>query len=320
MNRDTVLYPPIEPYKKGMLEAGEGHLIYWETCGNPQGKPALVLHGGPGSGCSESMRRFFNPEKYKVILFDQRNCGRSKPHASNVNVELSTNTTPDLLRDIELLRETLGIERWLLYGGSWGSTLALAYAEKNPQRVSEIVLTGVTTTRKTEIDWLYRDVAPLFPEQWQHFQDGVAEDKRDGDLVEAYYPLLLDPNPAVHREAARRWCDWEIALFSVDPDAKPDARRLEPAFQLAFARIVTHYFRHRAWLEEGQLLREAGTLAGIPGVMVHGRLDLGAPLMTAWELNKAWPKSELVLISRAGHSSGDPGMTEAIVAALDRFA
>ena len=315
-----MLYPAIEPYSSGMLDVGEGNLIYWEACGNPQGKPAVVFHGGPGSGCSEGMRRLFNPDQYQVILFDQRNCGRSTPHAGNLRVDLSSNTTHHLLRDIEQLRRHLSLEKWLVFGGSWGATLALAYAEKHPERVTEIVLTAVTTTRRSEIDWLYRDVAPLFPREWQRFRAGVPQDRRDGNLIEAYHALLQDPDPAVHMPAAQSWCAWENSLLSVDPGAMPDPRRLTPAFQLAFARIVTHYFLQNAWLEEGILLRKAGALAGIPGIMVHGRLDLGAPLVTAWELHQAWPGSELVLIGGAGHSSADPGMTGAIIAALDRFA
>ncbi|MCL4861665.1 MAG: prolyl aminopeptidase [Caldilineaceae bacterium] len=314
------LYPEIEPYDQGMLAVGDGNLIYWETCGNPHGKPALVLHGGPGSGCSTGMRRYFDPRAYRVILFDQRGCGRSTPHASDPRTDLAANTTKHLLADIERLREHLGIDRWLVFGGSWGSTLGLAYAEQNPQRVSEIILVGVTTTRRAEIDWLYRGVAPLFPAQWARFRAGAPAGERDGDLVTAYYRLLHDPNAAVREQAARDWCTWESALESIDPDAKPDPRRLQPTFQMTFARIVTHYFYHNAWLEDGVLLREAGALVGIPGVMVQGRLDLAAPLVTAWELAQAWPDGELVLVNSGGHSPRDPGMSEAIIAATDRFA
>jgi proline iminopeptidase len=316
----SVLYPPIEPYAHGLLDVGDDNLIYWEACGNPRGKPAVVLHGGPGSGCSEDMRRYFDPGAYRIALFDQRNCGRSKPHASEWHTNLSSNTTEHLLADMERLRQHLGIDRWLLFGGSWGCTLGLAYAERYPHRVSEIVLGGVTMTRRSEIDWLYRGVAPLFPEQWARFRAGIPPEERDGDLVEAYHRLLQNPDPAVHLKAAKDWCDWEASLLSVDPKAKPDPRRLEPAFQLAFARIVTHYFRHNAWLEDGILLREASALAGIPGVTVHGRLDLGAPLVAAWELAQAWPGSELVIVDNAGHAINEPGIGEALIAATDRFA
>ncbi|MEZ4712700.1 MAG: prolyl aminopeptidase [Caldilineaceae bacterium] len=316
----SLLYPEIEPYDHGMLDVGDDHRIYWECCGNPHGKPAVVLHGGPGSGCSPRMRRYFDPAAYRIVLFDQRNCGRSAPHASDPTVDLSTNTTAHLLTDIEQLRQHLGVERWLVYGGSWGSTLALAYAESYPPRVSEIILVGVTMTRRSEIEWLYRGMAPLFPAQWARFRAGAPAAARDGDLLAAYYHLLRDPDPAVRRQAAADFHDWEFAAMSVDPNAQPSADWLDPVQQMARARIVTHYFYHNAWLEEGVLLRNAHKLAGIPGVMVQGRLDLGGPLVTAWELDNAWPAGELVLINNAGHSPSDPGMTEAVVAATDRFA
>lgn len=316
----TPLYPPIEPYNQGMLAVGDDNFIYWECCGNPQGQPAVLLHGGPGSGCTVGMRRFFNPAAYRIILFDQRGCGRSLPHAGDPATTLTANTTARLMADIERLRTHLGIDRWLVYGGSWGSTLALAYAECHPQQVAAIILAGVTMTRRSEIDWLYRGVAPLFPAEWARFRAGVPADQREGDLVAAYYQLLNNPDPAVQAQAAQAWHAWEAAQLSVDPQAKPPATWADPRFRLARARIVTHYFHHNAWLEEGILLRNAGRLAGIPGVLVHGRLDLGAPLVTAWELAQAWPDSELVLVSGAGHSTGDPGMPEAIIAATDRFA
>jgi proline iminopeptidase len=316
----TRLYSEIEPYDHGTLEVGDANLVYWEVCGNPDGKPALVLHGGPGSGASPEFRRYFDPSAYRVVLFDQRGCGRSTPHASDPGADLSVNTTDHLLADMELLRRHLDVDRWLVLGFSWGSTLGLAYAERHPRRVSELVLVGVTTTRRWEIDWLYRGVAPLFPEQWARFRAGVPADERDGDLVEAYHRLLEHPDPSVRAGAAKDWSGWDWALTSVDPEARPGARWAQPDFQLARARIVTHYFSHDAWLEDGILLREAGALAGIPGVMVQGRLDLGAPLLTAWELAQAWPDGELVIVGGAGHSFTDPGMSEAVLAATDRFA
>ena len=307
----TELYPEIEPFQQGLLDVGDGQLIHWEVCGNPAGKPVLVLHGGPGSGCTSGMRRYFDPAAYRIILFDQRNCGQSRPHASDILSDLSTNTTPHLLADMETLRQHLDIERWMLFGGSWGTTLALAYAEQFPARVTAMILHGVTMTRPAEIDWLYRGVAPMFPEQWARFQAGVPAAQRDGDLVEAYYRLLNDFDPAVRAKAAQDWHDWEAASLSVDPQAQPGARWLDPDFQMARARIVTHYFGHRAWLEDGSLLRNAGTLAGIPGLLIQGRLDLGAPLVTAWELSQAWPDSELILVygrgaclQRSGHERG----------------
>ena len=316
----TVLYPEIEPYDYGMLEVGDGNTIYWETCGNPSGKPVVVLHGGPGSGCTPSMRRFFDPATYCIVLFDQRGCGRSTPHASDLTTDLSVNTTWHLLADMELLRQHLGIHRWMLFGGSWGSTLALAYAEEYPQLVSAIVLWGVAMTRRTEINWLYRDVAPLFPEQWSRFIAGVPEEEREGDLVEAYFGLMHSTNPDVCAKAARDFHDWEWALFSAVANETLSGRWLDPSFQLARGRIITHYFRHSAWLNEGILLVQAHRLANIPGVMVHGRFDVGSPLKSAWELAQVWSDSELVIVENAGHSTSDSGMEAALIAATNRFA
>jgi proline iminopeptidase len=315
----TALYPEIEPDAHGMLSVSDGNQLYWETCSNPDGKPVLVVHGGPGSGCTPGMRRFFDPEVYRIILFDQRNCGRSLPHASEPNIDLSANTTHHLIADMEALREYLGIERWMLYGGSWGSTLILAYAEQYPQHVTEIIIPGVTMTRRSEIDWLYRDVAPMFPAEWARFRAGVPEGERDGDLVEAYARMLFHPDAEVRTKAARDWHDWEYAQMTIDPDSTPSTRWLDPVFQMARARIITHYFRHNAWLEDGMLLRGAPKLTGIPGILIHGRLDLGSPLVTAWELAQVWPDSELIIVKGAGHSTADPGMTEAIIDATDRF-
>lgn len=313
------MYSEIEPNAHGMLDVGDGNRIYWETCGNPKGKPVVVLHGGPGSGCNPGMRRYFDPDAYHIILFDQRGSGRSLPHAGDFQTDLSTNTTTHLLADMEQLRAFLGIERWMLWGGSWGCTLGIAYAEIFPQRVTEVILMGVTTTRRSEIRWLYHDIAPLFPEQWQRFRAGVPEAERS-DLVEAYWRLLQSADLTVRAKAARDWCEWEASMLSVLPDYKPSPRWYQPEFQMAFARIVTHYFRHGAWLEEGQLIRDAAKLNGIPGVMIHGRLDLDAPLTTAWELSQVWQNSELIVVPGAGHSSNDPGMTEAVLAATRRFA
>jgi proline iminopeptidase len=313
-------YPPIEPYDHGMLDTGDGDLIYWEVCGNPDGKPALVVHGGPGSGCSTGARRLFDPGRYRVVLFDQRGCGRSRPHAADPATDLSRNTTARLLLDMERLREHLGIGRWLLYGGSWGSTLILAYAEKHPDRVSEIVIPGVTTTRRSEIDWLYRGVARFFPEQWEQFRAGVPEADRDGDLVAAYARLMEDRDPEVRAKAASDWTAWEDAVISLETNGRPNAYSdRPPAGLLAFVRICSHYFAHGAWLEEGALLRDAGRLAGIPGVLIHGRLDLGSPLGTAWELARAWPDAELFVIDDSGHTGSD-STRDRIIDTLDRFA
>jgi proline iminopeptidase len=315
----TKLYPDIDPYDHGLLLVSDDNYIYWEACGNPEGKPVVVLHGGPGSGCSPGMRRYFDPQIYRIILFDQRGCGRSHPHASELDVDLSVNTTGHLVADLEALRQHLSLERWMLFGVSWGATLALAYAELYPDRVTEIILVGVTTTRKSEIDWLYHGVSPLLPEQWERFRAGAPADQHAGDLVEAYYHRLHDPDPAVRLEAARSFHAWEAALVSVDPESRPDPRWSQPDFLIARARIVTHYFRHRAWLKEGVLLQRAASLAGIPGILINGQLDLSSPLVTAWELAHAWPGSELVVVQGAGHSLQDPGMTEAIIAAIERL-
>ncbi len=316
----TTLYASIEPFEAGRLDVGDGHFVYWEVCGNPMGKPALVLHGGPGSGCTTGARRYFDPSRYRIVLFDQRGSGRSTPHASAPDADLSANTTDHLLADIERLRQHLGIERWLVFGGSWGSTLALAYAERHPSRVTEMILIGVATTTPAEIDWVTRGVRILIPDAWATFRDGVPPSERDGSLVEAYHRLLMSSDPATRETAARDWCDWEMALVAVNPDHKPHPRYESAEFRLGFARLVTHYWRHHAWLEDGALLRDLGCLAGIPSIMIHGRLDLGSPLMTAWTLARAWPESELVIVGGAGHDARDPGMSECVVAATDRFA
>ncbi|MER5324827.1 prolyl aminopeptidase [Streptosporangium roseum] len=316
----TASYPPIEPYDHGMLDTGDGNLVYWEVCGNPDGKPALVVHGGPGGGCKASHRRSFDPERYRIVLFDQRNCGRSTPHASDPAADMSLNTTEHLLTDMERLREHLGIDRWLLHGGSWGSTLILAYAERHPERVTEIVIPAVTTTRRSEIDWLYRGVGRFFPEEWERFRDGVPEADRDGDIVAAYARLMEHPDAEVREKAAIDWVTWEDVVVSMEPNGKPNPYSdRPPADLLAFVRICSHYFAHGAWLEEGVLLREAGRLAGIPGVLIHGRLDLSGPADTAWELARAWPGAELIIVDDSGHTGSDTMRTQ-VLGAIDRFA
>ncbi len=312
------LYAATEPYDRGMLAVGDGNEIYWELVGNPHGRPAVVLHGGPGSGAIPWWRRLFDPDAYRVVLFDQRGCGRSTPHASDALVSLAANTTGHLLADIERLRVSLGVDRWLVLGGSWGSTLALAYAEAHPDRVSEIVLFSVATTGRREVEWITRDVGRLFPEQWERFRDGVPAADRDGSLVEAYSRLLNDPDPAARERAARDWCSWEDVHVSLRPGQAPNPRYEDPAFRMCFARIVTHYWTHAGFLEDGALLRGAGRLAGTPGVLIHGRLDVSSPLDIAWQLTRAWPDSRLVVIDDAGHDAG-PGMTRALIAATDGF-
>jgi proline iminopeptidase len=309
-----------DPYDHGLLDVGDGNLVYWETRGNPNGKPGLVVHGGPGSGCEGSTGRSFDPDRYRIVLFDQRGCGRSVPHASDPATDMSVNTTEHLLADMELLREHLGIERWLLHGGSWGSTLILAYAERHPERVSEIVIPNVTTCRRSEIDWLYRGVGRFFPEEWERFRIGVPERERDGDLLAAYAQLMESPDDGVRAKAAADWLTWEDAVISKEPQGKPNAYSdRPPAAQLAFVRICAHYYSNGAWLEERALLRDAGRLAGIPGVLIHGRLDMGSPLQTAWELARAWPDARLVVIEDSGHTGSDT-MRRATRDAVARFA
>ena len=314
------MYPPIEPYDHGMLDVGDGNRVYWETCGNPDGKPAVVVHGGPGAGCSPGQRRSFDPARYRAVLFDQRGSGRSRPHASDPATDMAVNTTDHLIADMERLREHLDIERWLLYGGSWGSTLSLAYAERHPERVSEIVLVSVTTTRRSEVDWLYRGVGRFFPEAWERFRAGVPEAETDRDLVAAYARRMEDPDPEVRMRAARDWVTWEDAVISHEENGRPGAYSDRPPDELlAFVRICAHYFANGAWLEEGALIRDAGRLEAIPGVLIHGRLDLGGPVRTAWELARAWPGSDLHVIGDSGHT-GSAAMGARIGAALDAFA
>jgi proline iminopeptidase len=315
----SALYPEIDPHAHGMLDVSDGHRIYWEESGIPQGKPALILHGGPGSGLSRSAHRYFDAARYRIIGFDQRGSGRSTPHASSPGIDLATNTTAHLLADIEHLRQSLNVEKWLVLGGSWGSTLALAYAQRHPEQVTELILYSVATTSRREIEWITTGAGAFFPEAWQRFREGAAGMTGGESIVDAYHRLLMDAAPQIHAKAAHDWCDWEIAVVAVDPRQKPHPRYDDPAFRLGFSRLVTHYWRHRGWLEDGALLRNAGRLAQIPGILIHGRLDISGPLVTPWRLHQEWPRSKLVVIDNAGHDSRDPGMTEAIVAASDGF-
>jgi proline iminopeptidase len=316
----TDLYPDKKPFDHGVLEVDEGQFVYWETLGNPSGKPAVVLHGGPGSGCLPWHRRLFNPDAYRLVLFDQRNCGRSTPHASEPAADLANNTTANLVADIELLREHLDIERWLLWGGSWGSTLALAYAEANPDRVTEMILWGITTGRRSEFDWLFRGgVAAFFPEQWDRLRAALPASRQDGDIVEQYRQLLGDPNPTVHQRAAEAWCMWESTTADWPPTNQLAERFTDPAYALAFARIVTHYVSHNGWLEDGALLRGAQVLTDVPGVMVNGRFDFQAPIGNAWALKRVWPKAELIIVDDAGHSPTGKALTQELIRASERF-
>jgi len=316
----TSLGREIEPYAEGMLGVGGGNAIYWETCGNPRGKPALVLHGGPGSGCTRWHRRLFDPAAYRIILFDQRNCGRSTPHASTPDTDLASNTTANLISDMEMLRRHLEVERWLLLGGSWGSLLALAYAEKYRERVTEIVLWGAATGRRKEFDWLFRGgLAILFPQQWQRLREALPEADRDGDIVEAYYRLLNDPHPPTRERAALEWCNWESATPAWPPAPGLAPRFNDPIYRMSFARIVTHYVRNHAWLEDGVILRNASALARIPGLIVSGRFDFQAPIGWAWDLKRAWPGARLVIVEDAGHDAANAGITRELLRAANDF-
>ncbi|HEV7419143.1 MAG TPA: prolyl aminopeptidase [Mycobacterium sp.] len=316
---DGRLYPPIEPYESGMLDVGDGNHVYWEACGNPDGTPALAVHGGPGSGCVPGMRRPFDPDRYRIVLFDQRGCGRSTPHASDPAVDLSANTTDHLIADVELLRRHLGVDRWVLAGWSWGTTLGLAYAEEHPGRVAALVLAAVTTTGPREVEWITRDVGRLFPGEWAHFRDGLPEADRDGSIVDAYARLLHDADPQVREQAARDWCDWEESHINLEPARQPIPRYSDPRFRMCFARLVTHYWRHAAWRADGELLRNVTRIAHIPAELVHGRLDLSGPPDIAWQLAQAWPAARVHVVPGVGHTAGG-AISEHVVEALDRFA
>ncbi|PPK98168.1 proline iminopeptidase [Kineococcus xinjiangensis] len=309
-------FPVSQPCETGRLPVGDGHVLHWEQHGNPRGRPALALHGGPGSGAGPWMTTLFDPGAHRLVLHDQRGCGRSTPHAGEPGVDLSTNTTWHLVADVERLREHLGIDRWLVYGGSWGSTLALAYAQTHPERVEQLVLGPVTLTRHADVEWLSRGAGAFLPRQWEALRDHLPPQERDGDLTAAYARLLADP--ATAEAAARAWCEWEEALVAHESGGRRNPRYDDPRFRLGFARLVTHYFSHAAWLADGELLAGAAALRGIPGVLVHGTLDLAGPLEAAWRLHRAWPGSELVVVDTAGHTSA--GIGDAVAAAITRFA
>jgi proline iminopeptidase len=314
--------PHFNSWKAGavMLDVGDGHHIYWEETGNPGGKPAVILHGGPGSGSSPSFPFMFDGDRYRIVQFDQRGCGRSTPWAGDPDVDLSTNTTAHLIADCERLREHLGIDRWLVWGGSWGTTLGLAYAESHPERVSQMVLVSVVTTTHREVEWVTRAMGRVFPEEWQRFRDTVPPGERDGNLAAAYARMLESPDVEVRERAAREWCAWEDTHVATTPGYQHDDRFDDPQFRMVFARLVTHYWSNAAFLEDGQLLRDAGRLAGIPGVLVAGRLDISGPPDIAWELARAWPDAELVIVGDAGHGAGHHSTYDAILAATNRYA
>ena len=310
------LFPPIEPYNHGWLSVGDGHEIYYEESGNPSGKPCLFVHGGPGGGASPAARQFFDPDKYRIVLFDQRGCGRSKPHAS-----IEANTTWHLIDDIELIRETLGIDRWLVFGGSWGSTLSLAYAQSHPERVTELVLRGIFLLRAQELQWFYQHGASeLYPDAWQHYLAPIPDTERH-DLISAFHSRLTSEDPEVRLSAARAWSVWEASTSFLIQNEDFMAQLDEPEAALAMARIECHYFVNGGFFESpNQILEAVDRIRHIPCVIVQGRYDVVCPPTTAWDLHRAWPEADFKLIANAGHSAFDPANAASLIEATNRFA
>ena len=310
------MYPPIDPYKTGLLDTGDGHQIYWELCGNPAGKPAVFLHGGPGASCAEHHRRLFNPEKYHIMLFDQRGCGRSLPHAS-----LDNNTTAHLIADIERLRtEVMGADKLLVFGGSWGSTLALAYAQAHPDSVSELIVRGIFTVRSEELAWYYQEGASwLFPDYWEDYIAPIPEAER-GDLIAAFRRRLTGDDEQEKIAAARAWSQWEGRTITLLLDTVGVDKYISDYFAVAFARIENHYFTHLGFMEEGQILKNMDKIRHIPGIIIQGRYDCCTPMKTAWELHKAWPEAEFHIAADAGHAFNEPEILRQLLRATDKFA
>jgi proline iminopeptidase len=308
------LYPPLDPFDQRTLDVGDGHKVYVEQCGNPAGIPVVVLHGGPGGGCSPAMRRYFNPEKYRIVLFDQRGCGRSRPHAS-----VAAYTTWHLVADIELIRDALGIDRWVVFGGSWGATLALIYAQSHPNRVAALALRGVFLMTQGELDWFYGGGAGRFwPDLWQRFVQLVPEDER-GNLIAAYHKRLFSGDMMTETKYARAWAQWENALAAIDSDGVTGESPAD--YARAFARLENHYFQHHGWLDaDHQILARTDRLANIPGVIVQGRYDMICPPLSAYTLAQQWPQAKLTFVGRAGHALSEPGISAELVRAMDRFA
>jgi proline iminopeptidase len=312
------LYPPVEPYDSGLLDVGDGQRVYWETSGNPRGRPVVFLHGGPGSGCNPVHRRLFDPRAYRIVLFDQRGCGRSLPGAGDPGVSLDANTTWQLVADMERLRRHLGISAWMAFGGSWGSALALAYAQEHPEHVTAMVLRGVFTLRRSEIRWYYQDGASrMFPDLWEDFLAPIPPGER-GDLIAAYRRRLSHPDPAVRLPAAHAWSRWEGATVTLLPDRRWSGA-LPDETATAFARIENHYFAHAGFFEDGQLIRRVPRIRKIPCVIVQGRYDMCTPAATAWDLSRAWPEAELHLVEAAGHAFTEPEILHRLIEATDRL-
>ena len=312
------LYPHLSPYKTGLLRVSELHEIYFEESGNPQGAPAVFLHGGPGGGTEAKMRRFFDPRRYRIVLFDQRGSGKSRPHASLVD-----NTTWDLVADIERLREHLGVERWLVFGGSWGSTLALAYAQSHPERVTHLVLRGIFLLRRWELEWFYQNphgAAALYPDLWEHYIEPIPPEER-GDMMGAYYRRLTSRDPAELSRAAKAWALWEAATSFLRRNSLYTAKLGQDTHSEAFSRIECHYFVNGGFLATpNQLIDNVGRIRHIPAVIVQGRYDIVCPMTSAWELHRAWPEADLHIVADAGHSAFEPGNTHELIRATDRFA
>ncbi|MGG7100176.1 prolyl aminopeptidase [Rhodococcus sp. 24CO] len=311
------LYPPVDPYESGMLDTSDGQTLYWESVGVPAGVPVLYLHGGPGSGCTLGARRFFDPDAFRAVLFDQRGCGRSRPLADGPDVDLTVNTTARIVDDIERVREHLGIERWIVTGVSWGVSLGLVYAQAFPNRVIAMVLGAITGGTKTEIEWITRAMGRVFPREWEEFIEPVPMDERDGNIPAAYARLLADPNPVVRENAALQWCRWEDVHVSLMPGWTPSKRYEDPAFRRVFTRLVTHFWSHDCFLVPNQIMDGMHRLSEIPAILVHGRYDVSGPLDTAWAIHQSWPGSELVVQGDAGHGGG--GFNEAMVEALNKL-
>ncbi len=310
------LYPPIEPYNEGKLKASELHTIHYEESGNPSGKPVIFLHGGPGGGISPMYRQYFDPQKWRIVIFDQRGCGRSTPYA-----ELKENTTWDLVSDIEQLREHLKIDKWVVFGGSWGSTLALAYSQTHPDSCKGLILRGIFMLRPSEIGWFYQwGASNIYPDAWQEYLKPIPEAERD-DLLSAFYKRLTSEDRQVRLEAARAWAVWEASTSKLIPSTRSKERFSMAEFAEAFARIECHYFVNKGFFErENQLLENIDRISSLPGVIVQGRYDVVCPMITAWELHQAWQNAELIVVPDAGHSISEPGIKDALIKATDRFA
>ncbi|GGU51566.1 prolyl aminopeptidase [Lentzea flava] len=314
------MYPQVEPYAQGMLDVGDNQHIHWEASGNPHGKPAVVFHGGPGSGSNPVWRQDFDPDHWNLILWDQRGTGKSTPPASDPDTSMEHNTTQHLIDDAEKLREHLGIEKWLLMGGSWGSTLILAYAVQHPERVSEIIIPAVTAGRPEELEWITRGLGMFYPDYFEAFRNGVPEEEREGNLARAYNKLLNDPDPEVREKAAWDWNKWDLSTITGGDNDFTGTRYEDPVTRYRMARVVTHYWGNDCFLEPNYIFDNLGSLSGIPGVLIHGRNDFGSPLSTAWEVARRWPDAELVILNDAGHQASDGGsMSKAIADAVERF-